>query len=425
MIEQKTKTKQIIIVVAIIILSVAGIRVYSFLNGVEKTKEPELISEMESTDIQSSDTQSADTRSSIFVAQNSDGTDDGFASLINLMADNGLGFYQTQEVNGLIDSEDIIILKVNSQWNQRGGTNVDLVGSVIDAIINHPDKFKGEIIIADNGQDQYGPNNSGGSLDWEQSNGKDKSKSMLDLAESYKGMGYNVSTYSWDTITKIEVDEFENGDMDEGFVVDGEPNEDTKITVSYPKFISEAGTYISFKKGVWDKSGQSYDSDKLKIINMPVLKTHLQYGVTGAVKCYMGVPSEKLTHNAHSTVGIGSMGTLMAQTRIPVLNIMDAIYINANTTRPKYGPSTTYDAATFTKTILVSTDPIALDYYAAGEVLYPAIEALGAEVTSKFDRDSTNVYSFGYWLGLSMEQLQKAGYDCVMDTEKIDVYIVN
>jgi len=413
---KKSKVKKIVILVVVIILAIVGARVYSRINQFRPKKTNQPVSEIKSSE----------TRSSVFVNPNSDGTGEGFEELINLMEEEGLNFYKTNNSDGVIGKDDVVILKINCQWHQRGGTNVDLVESVINAIINHPDKFEGEIIVADNGQDQFGSNGDGGSLDWDKANGQDKTRSMLDMVEDFKSNGYKVSGYLWDTITYTKVDEFDSGDMEEGYVVYDHPNEDTKITVSYPKFISENGTYISFKNGIWDENNQSYDSDKLKIINMPVLKTHPTYGITGAVKNYMGVPSEKITKNSHATIGIGSMGTLMGETRMPALTIMDAIYINANSDRSiRQGASSDYDKATFTKNILASTDPIALDYYAAGEVLYPVMQNSDGEIKQIYDRDSIEPGSFGYWLRLSMCQLQKYGYDVVMDEDKIDVHIVD
>ena len=83
------------------------------------------------------------------------------------------------------------------------------------------------------------------------------------------------------------------------------------------------------------------------MINVPVLKSHFIFGVTGAVKHYMGVPSDKLTaargYRRHPTVGKGGMGTLMAETRVPTLSVLDAIRVNA---KPGTGPKTPFNAAT-------------------------------------------------------------------------------
>lgn len=63
---------------------------------------------------------------------------------------------------------------------------------------------------------------------------------------------------------------------------------------------------------------------------MPVLKSHSIYQVTAAMKNYMGVVSDYLTgHAAHNSVGRGFMGSQMAGSRVPDLNVMNAIWINA------------------------------------------------------------------------------------------------
>lgn len=73
---------------------------------------------------------------------------------------------------------------------------------------------------------------------------------------------------------------------------------------------------------------------------------------------------------AHNSVGTGGMGTQMARTRFPDLNILDAIWINAH---PRGGPLTTYDEASHTGVIAASIDPAALDYWAAKNILMPAV----------------------------------------------------
>ena len=130
--------------------------------------------------------------------------------------------------------------------------------------------------------------------------------------------------------------------------MDSSPLPRTGIIVSYPKFETPYSTLISFKKGIWDPSLRTYDSERLKVINVPVLKSHMGYGVTASVKHYMGVGSDKLTRTAHRSVGTGGMGTEMAETRAPVLNVLDAIWINAN---PGRGPMTRYSDASQVKII--------------------------------------------------------------------------
>jgi len=361
-------------------------------------------------------------KAKIFTAEHTDGRDSCFRRIIRKMDENGESFYNTEESSGLIGNDDVVLLKVNSQWDKRGGTNVDLVKSVIQGIIDHPDGFKGEIVIVDNGQDQFGSKLKGGALDWKETNSNDRILTMVDVADEFKEKDYKVSAYLWDSITKNRVMEFDEGDTEQGFVVNNQADEATKIIVSYPKFITEFGTQISFKHGVWDGGRWAYDSQKLKVINMPVFKTHFMYGVTGCIKSYMGVPSDKLVKGkAHSTIGLGSMGTLMRETRIPDLNILDAIYINPYTDRKRMGPSTSYDEAVMNGMVAVSKDPVALDYWAAEHILYEVMRKRKIDLPKKSDRDCIEPGNFGYWLRLSMIELKKGGFDTTINEDEMDV----
>ena len=371
--------------------------------------------------------------SDIFVVSGTSGDDGGITGLIDLMGRNSAYFYQSsqeggiQDQSGLIASDDVVLIKVNCQWNERGGTNTDLVRALIQAIIDHPDGFSGEIIVADNGQDQYGSSNRGGSLSWERNNAEDTSQSLQTVVDSFAGSA-NVSAYLWDTITTNRVGEYSDGDLEDGYVVNTTINSRTGVMVSYPKFKTEQGTHVSFKLGVWDPNTGTYNSSRLKVINVPVLKTHSIFGVTACVKHYMGVPSDKLTASmgsrTHNTVGRGGMGTLMVETRFPVLNILDAIWVNANPpsgATGSVGPSTPYVRATRANVILASTDPVALDYWAAKHILLP-LSPEGAPL-SAIDPDYAGSGSFGAWLRLSMDEISRAGYPSTIDEGKMNVFV--
>jgi len=356
--------------------------------------------------------------STIFVINGTTGNDDGVKKLIGLMDANGMPFYQSSEgTPGLIARDDNVILKVNSQWDERGGTNTDLVKSLVEAIVNHPEGFTGEVIIADNGQAR-------GSLSYARNNAQDVTQSMQNVAESFPR--HNVSTYLWDEITSKKVKEYSKGDMSDGYILADSPDKETGIVVSYPKFKTERGTYISFKLGIWDPVNKTYNSEKLKVINIPVLKSHSGYGVTASTKHYMGVVSNKLTGEAggqaHHAIGDGGMGTQLVETRFPALNILDAIWINAN---PRSGPATSYDEATNTNVIAASTNPVALDYWAAKNILVPVALSEGHSDISSMDPDYCEPGSFGNWLGLSKLEIKAAGYAANADDEMINIYIVN
>ena len=367
--------------------------------------------------------------SDIFVVRNTSGNDGGISELINLMGNEGLLFYKSSKASknrgptGLIASDDVIIVKVNSQWDERGGTNTDLLKALLESITNHPDGFTGEIIVADNGQAQFGSSGAGGSLNWSRSNAEDHSQSVQKVVDAFSG-SYKVSTYLWDTITGKRVYEYDRNDMEDGYVVNSTINPRTGIMVSYPKFRTRFGTYVSFKLGVYDPQAHSYDGERLKVVNVPVFKSHSTYGVTACVKNYMGVLSDKLTRElgarSHDTVGKGGIGTEMVETRFPILNILDAIWVNAV---PRAGPRTSYNTATGVNVIAASIDPVALDYWAAKHILVQVARSKGHSETAPIDPDNTDPGSFGNWLRLSMQEIKMRGYRTTTNEAEMNIYV--
>jgi len=369
--------------------------------------------------------------SDIFVVSNTNGKDGGVAELVDLMGRQGLLFYKSprtgknQGPTGLIAANDVVIIKVNSQWDERGGTNTDLLRSLIQAIVDHPDGFTGEIVVADNGQAQYGSTGRGGSLNYGKNNAEDTSQSVQKVVDSFAD-SHRVSTYLWDTITTKLVREYSEGSAEDGYIVDTNESPRTGAMAAYPKFKTRFDTCISFKMGVWNPQTQTYDGERLKVINVPVLKSHSGYGVTAAVKHYMGVTSDKLTAQlgaqAHYTIGSGGMGTEMVETRFPTLNIIDAIWVNA---QPGRGPSTPYNVAIRANVIAASTDPVALDYWASKHVLLQIARLKDYSGSSLFDPDNTASGSFGHWLRLSMQEMIRAGYKATMDESHMNVYVLD
>jgi len=418
--------KRILLIVSVLIAATAATAVgWRYLWVPDKGPTAIVETEVGSTLMGRSATLSPD--SDIFVVSGTTGSDDGFEMLIGLMGGHGLPFYESQSAgenrgpDGLVAEDDVVLIKVNCQWSERGGTNTDLVRAIIQAILDHPDGFEGEIVVADNGQGQYGSTGRGGSLDYARNNAEDASQSIQRVVDSFSG-SHRVSTYLWDTITTKRVDEYSEGDDEDGYVVNATVNPRTFIMVSYPKFKTGYGTCVSFKRGIWDPETGAYDGERLKVINVPVLKTHGGYGVTACVKHYMGVPSDRLTaglgRRTHYTISRGGMGTLMAETRFPVLNILDAIWVNAN---PESGPRTPYWRATRVNVVAASIDPVALDYWAAKHILLEAAPE-GADKTT-IDPDYVRTGFFGRWLRFSLQEIVRAGFQATVDEDQMNVYI--
>jgi hypothetical protein len=345
---------------------------------------------------------------------------DPVSELIDLMDLRGFVFYKSSTVgsssgpDGLIARDDVVLIKINEQWNRRGGTNTDVLKELIRAIVSHPDGFVGEVVVADNGQGY-------GSMDWAQSNAENTTQSTQDVVDMFSS-SYNVSTDDWQPIRGRSVDEYSNGDYISGYICYENADPQTGIYVSYPKFQTKFGTFISFKYGIWNGTGYE---QRLKVINVPVLKTHSTYGVTGCLKHYMGVQSEGRAvpgglANGHDTVETGGMGTLMTETRFPTLNILDATWVNAI---PMRGPQTPYSAATRVNALMASTDPAALDYWAAKYVLMQTARLIGYTDTSTMDPDSTGTGPFNLYLNRTKNVIAAKGYNVTTDENRMNVYV--
>lgn len=348
--------------------------------------------------------------------------------LINFMGSHGLLFYKSDTFginkgpNGLIARNDVVLIKINSQWGERGGTNTDILKELIQAIVNHPEGFVGEVVVADNHQDR-------GSLDWENNNAEDITQSTQDVVDMFSAT-YNVSTYDWNSIggENTQVNEYSTGDMTNGYVLNNTADWETGMQVTYPKFQTLFGTYTSFRYGIWNGTG--YEK-RLKVINMPVLKSHICYGVSAALKHYMGVVAKFLIHDydPHYKIATGGLGTVMVQTGLPTLNIIDAIWVNANPPpSPLDGPETQYYTATRVNALMASTDPAALDYWASKHVLVQASQIIGYTDTHTLDPDSIDRNgvedeAWGIWLNRTKNEISRSGYNVTTDENHMNVFV--
>jgi hypothetical protein len=290
----------------------------------------------------------------------------GIDVMVDLMARNDLSFYkrkdssQQSEAYGLIAADDVVLVKVNAQWKYRGCTNSDLIRGLIQRVLDHPDGFHGEVVIIENGQgrgslncDTFSEYDGDRSI---QANANDPRHSFLYLAdEIFKGQP--VSAKLLDPFRRDFIGAKDHAN--EGFR--------RLENVSYPCFNTKLGTRVELKEGVWN--GNSYQQN-LKLINVPVLKHHDNGGseITAALKHFYGLVSMNDGHSpSRHYAGLGeTCGKMVVTVRPPVLHVIDAIWVSHRAIGG-YPEAKTFRA----NQILASQDPVALDYWAAKNVLYP------------------------------------------------------
>jgi uncharacterized protein (DUF362 family) len=320
----------------------------------------------------------------------------------------------TSGPNGLIDPDDVVLIKVNAQWAQRGGTNTDVLRGIMRVIVEHPDGFTGEIIVADNGQGY-------GNLNRTECNAEDHSQSPQDVVNDFAAEGWKASIKLWDNFRTVSVAEFSEGNLNDGYVVSTTLDPQTLIRVSYPKFRSPWGTCVSYKHGIWDTASSIYDSGRLVVINVPVLKTHSIYGVTSAVKNHMGVITQGLSTDSHNGVGRGGLGSVLAEVRIPDLTVLDCIWVLA---RPGYGPSASYTQSSRRDQLVAGFDPVALDAWAVKNILVPQITANGYGPGQYPAQDPDNPAStFRLYLDRSMNEMLVAQIPCTNDYQAVRLWV--
>jgi uncharacterized protein (DUF362 family) len=289
----------------------------------------------------------------------------GIDALLHWMGMKGLKFYRSNLLTttsgpwGMIETDDVVLIKVNAQWKYRGCTNSDLIRGLIQRIREHPGGFRGEVVIIENGQGRGSLNcdtKSGYPDGSVQANANDTTHSFVHLVDHIL-KDSRVSYYLLDSIRN----KFIGAD---DHVTDGYR---TFENVSYPCFTTKGGHRVELREGIWQGNGYTQN---LKLINVPVLKHHDEGGseITESLKHFYGILSMVDGHKdwRHYT-GLGrTCGKMVVSIRTPILNIVDAIW--ASHLSLKGYPS---DTTIRTNQIMASQDPVALDYCAAKYILYP------------------------------------------------------
>lgn len=288
----------------------------------------------------------------------------GIETLIWILETSGLQFYRSPVSRplagprGLIAADDIVLIKVNGQWKYRGATNADLVRGLVQRILDHPDGFLGEIVLIENGQgrgslacDMTGSGYPDGAVHANALDDRHSFQFLLDgifrdprvsglLLDPYRGVFIGAADHSTTGFRRYE-------------------------NVSYPCFTTAGGRRIELREGIWTGSGYA---PGLKLINVPVLKTHGGSEITGALKHFYGLVSmEDGQSNFRHYSGLGeTCGKMVVSVRPPVLNILDAVWVS-HKALAGYPAASTFNA----RRLAASQDPLALDYWAAKNILYP------------------------------------------------------
>ena len=330
-------------------------------------------------------------------------------TLLLMLAAQGVYLHQTAaHPNGIVHTNDVVVIKGNFQWTSRNTTSSDRIKGLIWQILNHPDGFSGEILVCDNTQD------IGTGINDNDNNSEDPNQSIVDVVNTFHAKGHPVSCLDWKSFWSVVAQEYSSGDYSNGYVYDSS----TKI--SYPKFRSPSGrSFISLRRGVWDSVSATYDPSRLCIIDFPVLKAHSMAGATIAVKNWVGVLTTAYAAERygswsamHSTYFFGSyalVARVLAAT-FPRLTIVDAAWTTAD------GPSNLQWVQN-TRMLLASTDPVAASWYAAKFILTPI--ARYPNNTNPDRQGSPYKSCLDNWTSYLSDS---AGFPCTKDSTRISVY---
>ncbi len=227
----------------------------------------------------------------------------GVDALLHLLSTNGTKFYKSDRQDalsgpsGLIAASDVVVLKVNAQWKCRGCTNTDMLRGLIHRILGHPDGFKGEVVIFENGQGRPaafdGVHSDSDKPEYKpfpeligkvMVNAEQQDVTTIDYLVNHVFAGKPVSAFLMDPFANVWIAADDH--KTNGYRRIGQPG---APCISYPCFTTARGHRIELKEGVW--TGSHY-AQNLKLIHLAVLKDHSgDIGMTGALKIVYGTLS--------------------------------------------------------------------------------------------------------------------------------------
>lgn len=285
-------------------------------------------------------------------------------------------------VDSIVGPHDVVVLKCNGQWPNRGYTHTGCVKAVVDEILAIPG-FDGEVHICDNVQ-TYG---STGQFGFDAGPGHRADNwpdhNWNSLAAEYRGAGKSVATKRWYNTSN---DIAGPADLEDGWLRNFFDFYGIPTYLSCPVYESPltAGRMIDLRRGVWEDGSYS-TARRLKVIYLPTLNYHSGYaGITSAVKCFFGsteihggisgkfrehyqIHSSSYQHSGiPQNTNAFRAGELTARYMLtlnaPDLFITCAMYS---------GHNGRWSSAAKTDTVLACSNPASLDYIACKNVISP------------------------------------------------------
>ena len=303
-------------------------------------------------------------------------------------------------IEKIIGENDVVVIKPNVQWWNQGATNLSALKTLVDLIMNRPSGFYGEVVVAENshrGNEPWKVKQSGWIRKYERNSDLNAINNFNDLTSHLKKThGNRYSTCHWIDLGRGGNRVFGPADGT-GYVYcdgtggvpmisldNGETGDDFReVIMTYPIFKTDKGTIIDLKNGIWNDG--VYKEQPLRFINFSTINHHSNYvGATGAVKNYFGVVDisgggwGKLAdkyNNFHSFAynewDFGPVPGMMGAEVAMFMNAIRKADLNIIVAEWVGLASRTEPPVSHTKTVLISTDPVALDYHATKYLLYP------------------------------------------------------
>lgn len=329
-------------------------------------------------------------------------------------------------IDKIVGTDDVVIIKVSAQWWNQGMTNVAAVKRVIEHVLERPG-FKGEVIVFENTHFRL-DSGSGLSRAWihasernvdvpgwtklgdliphfEARNAPVGFVGLVDAGPSalsddhWHDPTHALGRYGGDGRGPLAPGESRDGyhwDFDRAFRLAKSWVDEARTPLSWPRFTSpRTGTVVDLKDGLFRREGDRLvpqTGRKLTWINMTTANEHGATGFTGACKSTMGVvdmsAGELGTHplargyasvhyfgrgNPSATWRMGGpLAHFAREVRSPdlILTVAEWVaYAPAGWDSERADIRHAADTCVQRKTIVAGTDPVAIDTWAARNVM--------------------------------------------------------